>query len=637
MTDYKISIIVDGKDLASGPLRGVGNAIDGVGRLAGGILAGGLAIGAAALGGFTAFMIDCTKSALAEQQVQETTNAVLKSTGGIAGVTSSMVQGLAEKFAGLTKYNVATTTSAENMLLTFTNIGKDVFPQATEAVLNLAQKFGSTEGAAVQIGKALNDPIRGVTALRRVGVMLNDTQEKQIKAFMKTGDVASAQKIILGELGTEFGGLAQAMGNTTEGKMQIFQNKLDMLKDKIGGKILPVLSKFEDVALAAFNNPMVMAGIDWFVNNLGDLGSTIINDLGSVDLSGMFAGIGAGISDAMAAFKTGGLSGGITALLGLTPDQKTLLDSFILAIQNLGGAFISSLPMLQSYARDMWSFLTQTTSTGGPQLITSITGIINQIATIWREHGAQIMAVLNLVWRLAVVTVSSALVLVTGIIQGALTLIDGIVNFFSLALQGKWGQAFDTLYVAATTAFGQVDAALLAFLSMALSVVGMKMNTFLTVWGNDFQMAGTIISKFVTNAITAISGKVSEFVTMGGNLIKGLIAGVKAFGQNLVDSVLGPINDAIAAAKKLLGIKSPSKVFAGIGQNVMLGMAQGIQAAMTAPKLALATSINGLYGVRGTSAYDNRNYGDYRTMVYGNQFVVAPGSSNQKDMLRTTK
>ena len=60
--------------------------------------------------------------------------------------------------------------------------------------------------SAIQLGKALNDPVKGVTALRRVGVSFTAAQIKQIKTLVATGKTLQAQKLILRELNQEFGG-----------------------------------------------------------------------------------------------------------------------------------------------------------------------------------------------------------------------------------------------------------------------------------------------------------------------------------------------------------------------------------------------------------------------------------------------
>jgi hypothetical protein len=69
------------------------------------------------------------------------------------------------------------------------------------------------KGSAVQLGKALNDPIAGVGALSRVGVTFTETQKDMIKTMVEAGNVAGAQTLILDELGKEFGGSAKALAD----------------------------------------------------------------------------------------------------------------------------------------------------------------------------------------------------------------------------------------------------------------------------------------------------------------------------------------------------------------------------------------------------------------------------------------
>jgi hypothetical protein len=59
-------------------------------------------------------------------------------------------------------------------------------------------------GQAIQLGKALNDPIAGISALSRVGVTFTEEQKATIESMVKMGDVAGAQKLILAELAREF-------------------------------------------------------------------------------------------------------------------------------------------------------------------------------------------------------------------------------------------------------------------------------------------------------------------------------------------------------------------------------------------------------------------------------------------------
>ena len=147
------------------------------------------------------------------QKVGAQTGAVIKSTGGAANVSAKQVDALAESLLKKCGVDDEVIKSGENMLLTFTNIrneqgkGNKIFDEATKATLDLSVATGKDmTNAAVLVGKALNDPKKGLTALRRVGVQFTDAQEDQIKALVKSGKTMDAQKIILRELQKEFGG-----------------------------------------------------------------------------------------------------------------------------------------------------------------------------------------------------------------------------------------------------------------------------------------------------------------------------------------------------------------------------------------------------------------------------------------------
>jgi len=206
----------------------------------------GTLVAGASIAGFTKFLGDAVGMAREAEKIQADLNATLASTKGIAGVTADEINDMAFALSQVTTFGGRAIVKGQAMLLTFTNIGKDVFPMATETMLNMAEKFGSMETASVQLGKALNDPVAGVTALRRVGVQLSDAQEQQIKDFMALGDIASAQKVILGELETEFGGLARAIGETSEGKLKILQNNLGNTQEAIGAGLLPTIDKLTE-------------------------------------------------------------------------------------------------------------------------------------------------------------------------------------------------------------------------------------------------------------------------------------------------------------------------------------------------------------------------------------------------------
>ena len=130
------------------------------------------------------------------------------------------------------------------VLLTFTDIRGDRFEQATGAVLNMATALGTDlQSAALQVGKALNDPRQGVTALSRAGIQFSDVQKANIRQMVEMGDVSGAQAIILKELETQFGGIAEAMAKTPTGQWTVAMNALGDALEQVGQIITPYITQ----------------------------------------------------------------------------------------------------------------------------------------------------------------------------------------------------------------------------------------------------------------------------------------------------------------------------------------------------------------------------------------------------------
>lgn len=169
-------------------------------------------------------------------QAQQKLTAVLASTGGAAGFTAEQIQQLASDMAMLTNFEDDVTTNAAAVLATFTQIRGDVFQSALLSAQDLSSVLGTDlQSSVILIGKALNDPIKGLTALGRAGVSFTAEQKETIKALVQSGDLMGAQKMILAELKTEFGGAAQAMADP----MKMLQNTLGEVREEIGKALYP--------------------------------------------------------------------------------------------------------------------------------------------------------------------------------------------------------------------------------------------------------------------------------------------------------------------------------------------------------------------------------------------------------------
>jgi len=182
------------------------------------------------------------------QRVFAQTEAVLKSMGTTANGTATDISNMASALQKSTAFSDEAILSGANLLLTFKNIqnqageGNDIFDQTAQLMLDVARAMGtSASGEAIRLGKALNDPVKGISALTRVGIQFTEQQKAQIKALAQSGDLMGAQKIILAELQAQFGGSAAAYAQTFAGQVESLNNELNDLSEEIGFMVMPAL------------------------------------------------------------------------------------------------------------------------------------------------------------------------------------------------------------------------------------------------------------------------------------------------------------------------------------------------------------------------------------------------------------
>ena len=212
-----------------------------------GIAAAALGGGLVAAAGAAAYGIKESAEAAEEaNKVHDQTAAVLKSTGHAANVSQKDVEDLAGAISRKTGIDDEQVQSGSNLLLTFTNIrdevgkGNDIFSQATKAVVDMSAALDQdAKSSAIQLGKALNDPIKGITALQRVGVSFSEQKAEQIKQWVEEGETLRAQKAILRELTTEFGGSAEAQATALD-KVKV---SLGNVEESFGNVFLPVIEE----------------------------------------------------------------------------------------------------------------------------------------------------------------------------------------------------------------------------------------------------------------------------------------------------------------------------------------------------------------------------------------------------------
>jgi hypothetical protein len=252
--------------------RGVKDAESAFGKLGGVAKKSALALGGAAIAGAAI----ATKLALAGEEAA-TANARIEQIATSMGIfgegtenSDTSVKQLTDRLTKLAEATAMATGVDQNQikltqakLLTFKELATTAdelggaFDRATAAAVDMsAAGFGDAASNAVQLGKALNDPVKGITALSRSGITFTAQQKKLIESLVATGRAGEAQNMILEAIETQVGGTAEATANASD-KMKV---AFSILQERIGTKLLPVFNK-----LSKFVIDKLIPGIEKFV------------------------------------------------------------------------------------------------------------------------------------------------------------------------------------------------------------------------------------------------------------------------------------------------------------------------------------------------------------------------------------
>ena len=292
MAKKGLTIIVRARNLLSSGLKSAGASVR---KFASGIARAGKAavMGLLAVGGAIAAIAAKT---IAASNIQDAAEAklrgALKATGGAAGLTVSELKKYAAELQKTKGVGDEITLSTMGMLATFKNIKGDTFKEASAAILDMGAAMGKAgkgsadiEAQAIQVGKALNDPINGISALTRVGVMFTDKQKDQIKVMQESGDIAGAQAIILKELQGEFGGVANEVYNSNKSLTRLKLSFGDLMEsigktikestvfDGVISSLSDTVEKFAESGYIELWAENIVSAINFVLPVLGKLGN----------------------------------------------------------------------------------------------------------------------------------------------------------------------------------------------------------------------------------------------------------------------------------------------------------------------------------------------------------------------------
>lgn len=582
----------NGMDAAQKKLKSAGSAMQGVGARMAGIGAG---MSAAITAPFIALGAHLLQGSQDAAHAAGQVNAALESMGGASGKTADELSKTAESLRNLTGIDDdEILTKVTSNLLTFGNVAGTVFDRAQVAALDLATRMGGDlQAATLTIGKALNDPVKGLTALGRAGIQFTAQQKEQIKQMVAVGDAAGAQSIMLAELEKQFGGAAKAAGDADAWKplKTALMDLEGAFEPIVRDVIAPLIAKAGEIVRA-------FASVSPEVLKFVAVGAAVAAAIGPVLIA--FGGLVAAAGAIATAFAGGGVLAGLLPFLG----PIGLAAAAVAAAFMIWGDDI--IPMLQTFARqladsigpkikplfealmgavkavgEIFSAIFSMGGTGSASsnlqvfgeivarvlgaAVEIITGAVNVITNVLRALAALLRGDFSTMWNALGSAVSA---LVTGVLRAFEALFPGVIGFVRQLVEGVTAWLQGRLGAVLGWVVGKVKEVGDAFFKLYDAVVG---HSYIP---DMVEEIGDWISKLQGNMVSPVQNmtdaSASAFSGMAGDIDSTMSGLFRSIQSKDWKGVLGGLFDI--GGKMGGGI---GKV-AGIGKSILSAFGGGL-------------------------------------------------------------
>lgn len=248
---------------------------------------------------------------------------VLKATGNASGMTAKEIFKLADEMESLTNIQSEDIMGGINTLSMFKVLGHDLLPKATQAAADMSVIMGKDmKGASLMLGKALSDPIDGLTALKKAGISFDDSEKENIKTLMAKGKLHEAQVIILNKVA----GATKDLAEQSKTPYDTMKRLVGDLNKAIGSELMPSIN-------AVLNESLIPLS-EWTINNK-EMFSPII--LGVTAFVGTLIALKTAITgfSAVSGIISGILSGPV-GWIALIVAAGVAIGSFLSKIEDLG-------------------------------------------------------------------------------------------------------------------------------------------------------------------------------------------------------------------------------------------------------------------------------------------------------------
>lgn len=573
------------------------------------------ALGSAA-GAVKDFISDGISAARETAKLNAQTDAVLKSTGNAAGTSAKHIADYASALsaaAGKSLFGDDQIQQSENMLLTFTNIRGKVLDAATAISVDMAQALGGApKDNAIQLGKALNDPIKGVTALTRVGVTFTQDQKDMIQAMVETGDVAGAQGVILAELNKEFGGSAEAAAKA-DGGMAQFRDRMGEAAEALGTALLPLIGK-----LAGFLNDTVAPAVEATVSRIGNLiaafqtgaeGGDFLGGLTNAlyslnDVSPVFDTIADGILSIAQSYDEGGVGGALNdffyQLTGIQGIGFAITDTFnaiVGAFQPLIATFTDARTPVEGFINVLseisptFALLVNVAQQILPQLLAVVQQIFGDIVAFVQQHGQEIIDSALHTWQTIRSTIDALVPPIVAIVSAVLTQISNLWHAHGEDIMAILKKAWDTIILIVNTALELYKAIVPPILNAIAKFITDNGAQIQAIIGNVW----TVIKSIIDIALTLIQGIIQTALQIMHGDFEGAYQTLQAMNQQVWDDIKAIIQAVWNTIVILLtGVWNDIKTKAEGAWNAIKGVLEGVAHSIVDTISALPDKLSGV-------------------------------------------
>src|SRR5215467_13621965 len=394
--------------------------------------------------------------------------ATFKGAGDATGALAAHAETYAAKLSQATGVDDEAIAGAQALLATFHSVSNagavqaGVFDRATAAAADLAAAgYGDLNSNAVQLGKALEDPVKGMAALAKSGVTFTAAQKNAIQQMEKTGNHLGAQQIVLANVESQVKGTAAATA-TGSAKMAVAWGNF---QESVGGVLLPFITLIQTHLAGLFD--FVGANSQWLVPLVLGITTAIGAILLVVKAIELFKTALAAVKIAVAFFRAAWLalnSSFIASPIGLIIIAVVALSAVIVIIATKTNWFQNIWRDVTSFTSAAWRATVGAIMAAWNAAWSFIAGIFNAIQriamTVWgwvRSNWPLLAGVLAGPFGIAVALVYKFWGPITGFFSGIVHSIAGVISGVVGAITSPFITAFNIVKGIVASAVGYIE------------------------------------------------------------------------------------------------------------------------------------------------------------------------------------